>query len=161
MIIIIVSADRGRVRAETMVKGTDKLIPVLVAKSSNGITLDDGAPQLDNITLVCKKHPDDARYIFKLDFLEEQQKENPQVTIQPYRGREGIKGAFAYVFHITPDMTKYVVPNKYWYGISYIINGAKISFRANVLTIEPDITDDSGGQYFQIEEGIDGNLYEF
>lgn len=158
MIIIIVSADRGRVRAETMVKRTDKLIPVLVAKSSNGITLDDDVPQLDNITLVCKKHLDDARYIFKLDFLEEQQKENPQVTIQSYKG---MRGAFAYVFHITPDMTKYVVPGKYWYGISCIINGAKISLRGNVLTIEPDITDDSGGQYFQIEEGLDGNLYEF
>lgn len=154
----ILSADRGRVRAETMTKGTDKYMGILIAKSSNGFTLDDDVPQLDNIKLVCKKHVDDTNYMFKLDFIEEQGKENPKVTAVPHKR---MKGTSVYTFHITPDMTQDIIPGKYWYGISFITNGAINSFGSNVLTIEPNITDDSGGQYVQFEEGIDGNLYEF
>lgn len=156
----IESADRGRVRAESMVKGTDKIIAVLLAEVQNPALLEYNIPEVENIILICKKHIDDISYIFKLELTEEQRKEDPKVTVQP--ADRGLKiNTVEYMFHITPEMTQHILPGKYWYSIHFRKNGQDIQFKANILTIEPNIIDSPGGQFVNSEVLPNLDEYEF
>ena len=155
IIIQPISIDYGRVRPEIMVRGTEKYMAVELARRIDFVRIAHDLPKVDNITLVCAKHVDDKNYIFKLSLLDDDGEETGDVSITEHLKK------IIYTFHITPELTRNLEPGNYQYGISFIMNGDKKEFSANVLKIEESITDTSGGKIISSDADVYGENYIF
>lgn len=144
----LLQVGNGIVVPAIATKGSDNIYSVALGDCGSSCLVNFIAKEVDNMTVVCKKHIEDSTYVFQLDLREELEKEQPKIqkVLNPMPGYVCV-----YYIHITPDMLARVNPGKYWWSIRIEKNGTRKVLGSNVFTILPDGTDTSGGQFFSSE----------
>ena len=134
---------RGTVAMEPIVKNSDSYVTVEVGQcEEDGNIIKWLNREVDNIKLVCKKNIDDSRYVFKLDFIEEKDKDEPLILVR----RNEDTNRFYYTFHIIPEFTKDVVSGKYWVTVELYVHGEKLTLYPSITEIVDNGADAFGGQ---------------
>ncbi len=140
----LLTIGNGIVPPLTVTKGSDNIFNVDIMECDPGcLTLNYIVKQVDNLVVSCKQHMDDTSYVFKLSLREEHEKPQPKILKIEH---PTVDISCSYCIYMDRDVLKNVNPGKYWWGIGIEVNGSKQVFSPNVLTINADITDVSGGQ---------------
>ena len=139
----LITVGKNKVPSLAVTKGSSNIFNVNILDCAPGCLLQYIVKRVDNLTVVCKQHIDDSRYVFKIDLQEETQKQQPKIQMTDHPSAD-----IACIYHIRmdSDVLRNVNPGKYWWTIRVEVNGDKQVFIPNVLTVYADLTDTSGGQ---------------